>query len=63
MDMNQKKVFTSNLWANILVDVQPNTEYIAKAQRIPQVFDDLREESSVHLLSRLITKRMEIKSG
>ena len=55
MDMNHKKVFTSNLWANILVDVQPNTEYIAKAQRIPQVFDDLREESSVHLLSRLIT--------
>ena len=57
MDMNHKKVFTSNLWANILVDVQPNTEHIAKAQRIPQVFDDLREESSVHLLSR-----MEIKS-
>ena len=50
MGINHKKNYCAYyLWAYIVVDVEPDTEYIAKAQCIPQVFDNLWEESSVHL--------------
>ena len=39
----------SNLWADIIIKVKPDTEYTAKAKRVSQVFDNFGEEPSMHL--------------